>query len=127
MGVCTLLYILLRFVLGYANILIDNLYAAFVIVFLILLMYKRYGQKSAHGLYENGISIVGRSSLQIYTLHFFFLPIIDLPILSSFEATHNSLISELFLNPLISMAIIALSILASKCIYRLRLGIIFGR
>lgn len=70
---------------------------------------------------------IGTQTLQIYTLHSFFIHVLDLHFVGDFMEVHQCYWMEFFVSPLLAIIISYLCIYIAKWMYKLRLGFVFGR
>ena len=109
------------------NLIINKLYAAFTIVALFVLFKQIFNDSAATNQLQYIITVIGRNSLQIYTLHYFFLNILEIKAVQSYASIINKYNLEVFLSPIAAIVIIGMCVITAKLIYRIRLGVIFGR
>ncbi len=107
--------------------IVAKLYAVPIITLLFIIGYQLWGNSSAQGKMEKAVSTVGQGTLQIYTLHFFFLEALDISSVRAFTLNHTSWVYDLTLTPIISLMTAILCIIVANVMYRLRLGWLFGR
>lgn len=122
----SIIYILFKHT-GTLYSLFSKLYGLSIVLLLMILGYKIYGDKAARSQIEKSISFIGQSTLQIYVLHYYFFKAFRISFLQAFISTHNRFIDDFLLTPPISLCIAILSIILAKIIYKIHLGWIFGR
>ena len=72
-------------------------------------------------------TMVGTNTLQIYVLHFFIFYFMDLSAFGQYMIKNNKVWLELIVSPVLAIAASYACVYASKLIYKMHLGIVFGR
>ena len=98
-----------------------------MICFLVVLFHKIDAITWISIEFKKMVSLIGRNTLQIYTLHYFLLNLLANYELGDFLIVNNMRWIELFLSPIVAFLLAILCIVLSRCLYKLHLGIIFGR
>lgn len=72
-------------------------------------------------------TVIGTSTLQIYVLHYFILHVLDLSSFGQYMIDNNMAWLELIVSPVLAILISYVCVYAAKVIYKMHLGIVFGR
>jgi len=101
--------------------------AGFLLLFYALEQYfKPYQSKTKQCLKSIG-NDVGKNTLQIYVLHYFFLSLIPMKFLGDWMLRENVVWLEYLISPVLSLVIAYFCIWTACLIYKLHLGFVFGR
>jgi len=98
----------------------------FVVMFFFLFFRKLEGKLGRHGIHEL-IALIGGGTMEIYTLHYFFLRIMSIDTYGLYLMEHNPIWFEFILAPALAALVIFLSLIFAMLIYRLGLGWVFGK
>lgn len=94
----------------------ETLLGVLGVLMLFVFFYKMQGVIDRQGVLSRFLSTIGNSTLQIYLIHYFFLP--RLPQLGAFLINYPGVVSESFLSLVVSFQVIATSLIVNEIIRR---------
>ena len=99
----------------------------FIIVLLFVFAVKFQNRFNTPLFFRKGIVLIGMNTLQIYSLHYFFLKLLSFPQIGDMVIAQGLRWLEFIVSPLMGLLIALLCVFTSRIFYRLHLGFIFGR
>jgi fucose 4-O-acetylase-like acetyltransferase len=114
-----------------SSMFIDSIMAVFILAILVVFFYsldtKYEISNNCHSIINKLGTEIGTSTLQIYTLHYFFLRLIRKLSIGEYLMANDLCWLELIISPVLAFVIVYLCIYTAKIIYKIHLGFIFGR